>query len=166
MSFKKFSAFFATCQVLKDLSLDLPWMRGVKSRRCPLAPFCYLKHHCPVRSLGVLVFPSAGVVTVHHRSFSLAALHFTIFQEVFRTFGLLQRRTWIPPSLDFLKKWLTLENSCRCQKHGPYRFSGEFCLYQSHLYQLQEMWVQSLGWEDPLEEGMATHSSIHAWKIP
>ena len=28
------------------------------------------------------------------------------------------------------------------------------------------MQVQSLGWEDPLEEGMATHSSILAWKIP
>ena len=28
-----------------------------------------------------------------------------------------------------------------------------------------EMWVQSLGWEDSLEEGMATHSSILAWKI-
>ena len=27
-------------------------------------------------------------------------------------------------------------------------------------------WVQSLGWEDPLEEGMATLSSIFAWKIP
>ena len=30
----------------------------------------------------------------------------------------------------------------------------------------QEMQVQSLGWEDPLEEEMATHSNIHAWKIP
>jgi len=29
-----------------------------------------------------------------------------------------------------------------------------------------EIWVQSLGWEDPLEEGMATHSSILAWRIP
>ena len=28
------------------------------------------------------------------------------------------------------------------------------------------MWVQSLGREDPLEEGMATHSSILAWRIP
>ena len=28
------------------------------------------------------------------------------------------------------------------------------------------MWVQSLGWEDPLEEGMATQSSILAWRIP
>ena len=30
---------------------------------------------------------------------------------------------------------------------------------------MQETWVQSLGWEDPLEKGMATHSSILAWKI-
>ena len=29
-----------------------------------------------------------------------------------------------------------------------------------------ETWVQSLGWEDPLEEGMATHSSVFAWRIP
>ena len=31
---------------------------------------------------------------------------------------------------------------------------------------MQETWVQSLGQEDPLEEGMATHSSILAWRIP
>ena len=31
---------------------------------------------------------------------------------------------------------------------------------------MQETWVQSMGWEDPLEEGMATHSSILAWRIP
>ena len=31
---------------------------------------------------------------------------------------------------------------------------------------MQETWVLSLGWEDPLEEGMATHSSILAWRIP
>ena len=29
-----------------------------------------------------------------------------------------------------------------------------------------ETWVQSLGWEDPLKEGMTTHSSILAWRIP
>ena len=34
------------------------------------------------------------------------------------------------------------------------------------LLTLRETWVQSLGREDPLEKGMATHSSIHAWKIP
>ena len=31
---------------------------------------------------------------------------------------------------------------------------------------MQEMWVLFLGWEDPLEEGMATHSNILAWRIP
>ena len=31
---------------------------------------------------------------------------------------------------------------------------------------VQEIWVQSLGWEDPLEKVMATHSSILAWRIP
>jgi len=30
----------------------------------------------------------------------------------------------------------------------------------------QETWVQSLGWEEPLEKGMATHSRILAWRIP
>ena len=31
---------------------------------------------------------------------------------------------------------------------------------------MQETWVQSLGWEDPLEKGKVTHSSILAWEIP
>ena len=34
------------------------------------------------------------------------------------------------------------------------------------MQETQETWVRSLGWEDPLEEGMATHSSILAWRIP
>ena len=35
-----------------------------------------------------------------------------------------------------------------------------------NLPAMQETWVQSLGWEDPLEKDMATHSSIFAWRIP
>ena len=35
-----------------------------------------------------------------------------------------------------------------------------------HLSAMQETWVQSLGWEDPLEKDLATHSSTLAWKIP
>ena len=31
---------------------------------------------------------------------------------------------------------------------------------------MEEAWVQSMGWEDPLEKGTATHSSILAWRIP
>ena len=34
------------------------------------------------------------------------------------------------------------------------------------MQEMLEMQVPSLGWEDPLEEGMATHSSILAWRIP
>ena len=35
-----------------------------------------------------------------------------------------------------------------------------------NLPAMQQTWVRSLGWEDPLEEGMATHSSILAWRMP
>ena len=35
-----------------------------------------------------------------------------------------------------------------------------------NLPAMWETWVQSLGWEDPLEKGTATHSSILAWRIP
>ena len=35
-----------------------------------------------------------------------------------------------------------------------------------NLPTMQETWVQSLGWEDALEKGKATHSSILAWRIP
>ena len=31
---------------------------------------------------------------------------------------------------------------------------------------MRESWVRSLGWEDPLEKGLATHSRILAWRIP
>ena len=35
-----------------------------------------------------------------------------------------------------------------------------------YQHTMQETWVRSLGWEDPLEEGTATHSSVLAWRIP
>ena len=35
-----------------------------------------------------------------------------------------------------------------------------------NLPAMLETWVLSLGWDDPLEEGVATHSSILAWRIP
>ena len=34
------------------------------------------------------------------------------------------------------------------------------------IQEMREIWVQSLGWKDPLEEEMATYSSILAWRIP
>ena len=35
-----------------------------------------------------------------------------------------------------------------------------------NLPEMQETWIQPVGWEDPLEKGMATHSSILVWRIP
>ena len=35
-----------------------------------------------------------------------------------------------------------------------------------NLPAMRESWVRSLGWEDPLEKGTASHSSILAWRIP
>ena len=45
---------------------------------------------------------------------------------------------------------------------------GNFLVAQrvKNLPAIQETWGRSLGWEDPLEKGMATHSSILAWRIP
>ena len=39
-------------------------------------------------------------------------------------------------------------------------------MMSQNLPAMREAWVRSLGWEDPLEEGMAAHSSILAWRIP
>ena len=59
------------------------------------------------------------------------------------------------------------------QLHYQYLLIQKFCLRcqtSIHLFSLlpavQETWVWSLGWEDPLEKEIATHSSILAWKIP
>ena len=50
----------------------------------------------------------------------------------------------------------------------PFQYSWAFLMAQTvkNPSAMQETWVQSLGWEDALEEGKATHSSILAWRIP
>ena len=50
----------------------------------------------------------------------------------------------------------------------PLQYSWASLMAQiiKNLPALWETWVLSLGWKDPLEEGMATHSSILAWRIP
>ena len=44
--------------------------------------------------------------------------------------------------------------------------SGSAAKNLPSMQEAQETWVQSLGWEDPLEKEMATHSSILVWRIP
>ena len=51
-----------------------------------------------------------------------------------------------------------------------YPFQDSWAFLVAHLAKnlpaMREIWVQSLGWEDPLQKGTATHSSILAWRIP
>ena len=50
----------------------------------------------------------------------------------------------------------------------PFQYSCDFFVAQlvKNLPVMRETWVQSLAWEDVLEKGEATHSSILAWRIP
>ena len=49
---------------------------------------------------------------------------------------------------------------------GAHNIGGSVVKNSPAVQETQETWVHSLGWEDPLEESMATHSSILAWGIP
>ena len=51
-----------------------------------------------------------------------------------------------------------------CRKDVPFLPGGSEI--RLPMQELKKTWIQSLCWEDPLEEGMATHSSILAWEIP
>ena len=50
--------------------------------------------------------------------------------------------------------------------HDPIQWGFLGVSVEKNRPAMQETWVQSLGGEDPLEEEMATHSSIFAWEIP
>ena len=52
------------------------------------------------------------------------------------------------------------------KKRGCMYTASQVALTVKNLPAMQETQVRSLGWEDPLEKGMATHSSILAWEIP
>ena len=64
-----------------------------------------------------------------------------------------------------------IPGSGRCPGKGigyPLQYSWISLVAQlvKNLPAMQETWVQSLGWEDPLEKGTAIHSNILAWRIP
>ena len=58
---------------------------------------------------------------------------------------------------------LFIKHSLGRSKGLPRWLSGKDCL---PMQKTQEMWVRSLGWEDPLEKSMTTHSRTLAWEIP
>ena len=81
-------------------------------------------------------------------------------------------------SLHLKKKWmlsflssliscgLFFSSWCRGGFCGPISDGGTSLMLVKDLPAMQETWVRSLGWEDPMEEGLATHSCILAWRIP
>ena len=73
--------------------------------------------------------------------------------------------TFLPMSKRLLRiKWANiLKYYISTQYNGKYSLVAQKVKNPSAI---QETWVRSLGWEDPLEEGMATHYSIRAWRIP
>ena len=65
----------------------------------------------------------------------------------------------------FCQEMQTLEDSSSAGK-WPQSQASLVAQMVKNLLAMQETWVRSLGQEDPLEKGMATHSSILAWRIP
>ena len=97
---------------------------------------------------------------------------------VFITALFIVARTWKQPRCPSADKWIrklwyiyTMEYYSAIKKNA---FESVLMRWRAspvpqrvkNLPAMQETWVQFLGWEDPLEKEMATHSSILAWKIP
>ena len=61
----------------------------------------------------------------------------------------------------FLHEWISV-----CMRTLQSGRTSQVAETVKNLPSMWETWVRSLGWEDPLEEGMATHSRILAWRIP
>ena len=85
----------------------------------------------------------------------------------------MDRGAWQPTVHGVAKSWRRLRQlSTNCEnipklKYSRLRHLGSPGGSDSKdLPAMWEMWVRSLGWEDPLEKGIATHSSILAWRIP
>ena len=63
------------------------------------------------------------------------------------------------------RSWALSGLSLRCSSAVSFAMA-QWVKKPPAMQETQEMWIWSLGWEDPLEEEMATNSSILAWKIP
>ena len=91
--------------------------------------------------------------------------------------------SWFIPTLFFPDSSVGKESACNARDRGSIpelrRCAGEGIGYPLQYSwaslvarlvknppSMRETWVQSLAWEDPLEKGKATHSSIVAWRIP
>ena len=61
---------------------------------------------------------------------------------------------------------LDLRDALPLSSHLPFSDSSLVAQAVKNLTAMQETQAQSLGWEDPLEKGMAIHSSVLSWRVP
>ena len=87
----------------------------------------------------------------------------SLLQGIFPTQGL---NRGILHCRRILYHWATRENNRYISQKLQLWHIKDSAQMIKNLPEMQETQVQSLGWEDPLEKGMATHSSILAWRIP
>ena len=64
-----------------------------------------------------------------------------------------------------MKIFIHVNKTCSLKTYA-YNWASPVAQTVKNLPAIWETWVRSLGWEDPLEEGMATQCSILAWRIP
>ena len=77
------------------------------------------------------------------------------------------RGAWWAAVYAVAQRWTRLKRlSSSSSSSSSYLRASLVALTVKNPPAVRETWVLSLGWEDPLEEGMATHSSILAWRIP
>ena len=116
---------------------------------------------CKTSAFDICVFPLFWIVTVLLKLYTFFFLWKAICKELWTCpFGSIKRIIWM--------------KTLRTQLITKFLFSTEHVKYWAsliaqlvkNLLAMQESWVWSLGWEDLLEEGVATHSSILAWRIP
>ena len=121
----------------KDSSLPLPASGG------PQASLGLWQHHSSSASIFTCSSPFVCV-----SSKDTSGMWFTLLQ--YESFELILSTTALVPNKDrILRYWASLV--AQLVKNPP---------------AMRETWVQSLGWEKPLEKGKATHSRILAWRIP
>ena len=142
------SMFILTISCLTTSSL--PWFMDLTSQ-VPIH-YCSLQHQILLLSLDTST-------TEHRFCFGLPPSFFLgLLVTVLNSFSI---ANWTPSNLQdssfgiifFFMSFYTVQASLMAQlvKNPP---------------AMWEIWVWSLGWEDPLEKGMATHSSILSWRIP
>ena len=148
---------------------QLPW---AYSNSCPSFQWCH-----PTISSSVIPF-SCLQSSPASRSFLMSQLFTSGDQSIEASASASVLPMNIKGLISFKKLPLGFRNSCRRAASTDdcdilvYWYSRKYSRVSvvaqmvKNLPAVQKTWVQSLGWEDPLEKGTTTHSSILAWRIP